>query len=55
MSITLTNEDLQQIDKLLQELPFKHAYPIFQFLRSKVEQEYQRQSSKPAEAASEIN
>lgn len=44
--ITLTQSDLQQFDKLLAEIPFKHAYPIFKLLRDKVNQEIAKQNTK---------
>jgi hypothetical protein len=47
MELVLTEKDLEQIDKLIQETPFKYAFPLFQFLRSKVEQAQRKQEPKP--------
>jgi hypothetical protein len=36
--VTLTQQDLAQFDKLIADIPFKQAYPIFNFLRIKVQE-----------------
>jgi hypothetical protein len=36
--VILTQQDLAQFDKLIADIPFKQAYPIFNFLRTKVQE-----------------
>jgi hypothetical protein len=41
MQIVLENKDLEVIDKLIQETPFKYAQPLFQFFSQKIQQAQQ--------------
>lgn len=34
--LTLENPDLEQLQTILNEIPFKHAYALFQFLTQKI-------------------
>jgi hypothetical protein len=38
MEIVLNNKDLQQLDKLIQDMPFKYGYPLFLILTKKIEE-----------------
>jgi hypothetical protein len=45
MELVLNTQDLDQLDKIIQETPFKYSYPLFQFLRTKIQQQ-QKENSK---------
>lgn len=55
MNITLTNEDFTKIDSMIQDMPFKYAYPLFQFFTTKINLEKSRQSLESVAKSEEKN
>jgi hypothetical protein len=43
MNIEFTQQDLQKLDELIQQTPFKYALPFFQFFQVKVKETQDRQ------------
>lgn len=39
MALILENSDLEQLQTILNEIPFKYAYGLFQFLTKKVQEQ----------------
>lgn len=55
MNLVLSAQDVEQLDKFVQEIPFKHAFPLFQFLRGKLQQQAEEEAKqKEAEKIAKV-
>jgi len=47
--LILSEEDLQQINSFIQELPLKHGLPLFNFLNEKIIEQNKPKEEQPKE------